>query len=940
MAGATVGEIRARLVLDSQEFSNGANRARQEMDQMGRSSASLSSQMGLVQKAALAVGGAVATGVGAAATAAANFEQQMSAVKAVSGASESEMKKMTDLAIKLGETTSFSATETAKATEELVKAGVSVTDIINGGLSGALDLAAAGNIELADAAEIASTALNAFKDDNIEVVDAANILAGAANASATDVGELKYGLSQVSAVASGVGMSFKDTSTALAVFAQNGIKGSDAGTSLKTMLANLQPTTKAQTELFFDLGLMTEDGTNKFFDQAGSLKSLSEIAGILQQSMKGMTDEQRQWTLQTLFGSDAVRGATILYKEGAKGVDEMWKAMSKVTAADVAKTKLDNLKGSFEEFKGALETLGIKIGNEFLPAFRQIVDSGTAVVRVFSNLNPGVTKTGIEMVGAAAGIALVASSAVKLATAMRGLFIAMGPTGWVITGLSILGGLLVGVKEGYDSMNTVSLEAANAKQKEIDSLNGLITEFDKLQAKTKLTSDEFARYLDINDRLKSETDPQAIARLKDEQAGLKDKSGLTNAEFKRFLELNDEVIKKSPDTEAAISGQGNAVAKNTNALKALNAEKAEELRLELEKQKNLAEKNYDKNLEKQKQLQSEINELSRQRSKSEGEVANQVAIVEATEQKLREAKLAGNAKEVESLETVLGVQKGTLLTLRGQLDTTLSKISAKNTELNKVNEEIGKLDTVKQKMVDLELRQVGLNAKKGEGIKVLNSEIARLKDARANLVNNTSAADKKKQEYRKSLAAIDSEIAKLQSAKGRVQEITGAAAEMNAALSKDITKRITTITTDVSMKTERAVSRGRGNEGTYHVGGIVGVGQINKLHTGGLASKFADRPMSHEVDIRALRNEMVLTEAQQANLMRMIDAGHTAAMSGNPAVSADVLRALVSIERAVRDSNGQVVVMDSEAVGRLVAPHVSRTQQDDIDMALLTDGRY
>nr|WGE05013.1 hypothetical protein P5640_22780 [Bacillus subtilis] len=264
---------------------------------------------------------------------------------------------------------------------------------------------------------------------------------------------------------------------------------------------------------------------------------------------------------------------------------------------------------------------------------------------------------------------------------------------------------------------------------------------------------------------------------------------------------------------------------------------------------------------------------------------------------------------------------------------------SKKEELQKINEELAKLDTVKQKMVDLELRQVGLTAKKGEGVKVIDKEIARLKDARANLVNNTSAADKKKQEYRKSLDAIDSEISKLESAKGRVQEITAEAENMNATLSKDITKRITTITTDVSMKTERAVSRGRGNEGTYHTGGIIGRGQINKLHTGGLASKFADRPMSHEVDIRALRNEMVLTEAQQANLMRMIDAGHTAAASGSPAVSAEMLHVLKAIESGVNRDGSIHISIDDQTVANATFPYYDRKMSDEVGMAQLLDGR-
>jgi len=930
LAGVSVGEITATLTLQSNQFTAGVAQAQAQMQQMGNSAKSLSSQMGLVQKAALAVGGAVVVGIGASAKAAANFEQQMSAVKAVSGATAGEMKTLTDLAIKLGESTSFSATETAQATEELVKAGVSTKDIINGGLAGALDLAAAGNLNLADAAEIASTALNAFKADSLSVSEAADILAGAANASATDVGEMKFGLAQVSAVASGIGMSFKDTATALAVFAQNGIKGSDAGTSLKTMLSRLEPQTKQQTEEMMELGLITSDGTNKFFDQAGSLKDLASISGILQNAFKGLTDQQRQSSLQTLFGSDAVRAGTVFYKEGAQGVEDMAAAMSKVTAAEVAKVKLDNFLGSIEEFSGAVETLGIKLGNEFLPHLRKIVDIGADLVRAFSSLNPSVVATGVAMVGTSAGIALTASSAIKLGFALRGLFAAMGPAGWIITGLSILGGLLVGVSAGYKAMNTVSLEAANAKQKEVDGINKTIKEYDGLQAKMKLTNDELLRYLDNKDALANEKDSAAIKKLNAEQDGLRKSSGLTNEEFDRFLQLNDQIIKKSPETEAAFSAQGNAIAKNTEAMKRLSAEKAEELRLELEKQKTIAERNMDGQLQKEKQLKQEINGITEQRAEKEQAVANQLATVESIEQKIAQAKQNGDKATANMLEVNLAQEKRILEAKQTELVKSTESLQKKRASLAETQKELTKLDQVNQKMVQLELRQVGLTAKKGQGVAVLDREISKLRDARSNLINNTTEADKKTAEYRESLAAIESELSQLERTKNKVIEITSQASTMNAELSKDLSKRITIITTDVTRKTERAVSRGRGNEGTYHVGGIVGK-PAGKLHSGGMASKFIDRPMSHEVDIRALRNEMVLTEAQQSNLFRMLDAGHTARVASAGGYSPQMQSDLLAIRTAIEAIKGTTIVMESEVIGRLVEPHVSRRQMDDIE---------
>ena len=322
--------------------------------------------------------------IGGAITKSADFEARMSSIKAVTGSSADVMKQFHDAAIKAGADTAFSATEAADAIEELAKAGVSTKDILNGGLTGALNLATAGELDLKEAAEIASTALNAFKKDNLSVVDAANQLAGAANASATDVHELKYGLSAVAPVASGLGLSFRDTTNALAVFAQNGLKGSDAGTSLKTMLMNLQPQTKAQTNMMRELGIITADGANQFFTAEGKVKSFAEISQVLKNSLSGLTEQQQQQALKTIFGTDAVRAATIAMNEGADGANKMQAEISKVTAAQVAAEKLNNLKGAIEGLSGSFETLQIKLGESVLPLFTTIVKYVDKLVDKFS----------------------------------------------------------------------------------------------------------------------------------------------------------------------------------------------------------------------------------------------------------------------------------------------------------------------------------------------------------------------------------------------------------------------------------------------------------------------------------------------------------------------------------------------------------------------------
>ncbi|MEC1377770.1 phage tail tape measure protein, partial [Heyndrickxia oleronia] len=422
-----------------------------------------------------------------------NFEQQMANIKAVSGATADTMDELSKLAVKYGEDTKYSSVEAGKGIEELIKAGVSLTDIINGGLEGALNLATAGELDLGDAAQIASTALNAFRADNLSVTDAANLLAGAANASATNVKEMQYGLSMVSAVASGVGLSFKDTTTALALFAQNGLRGSDAGTSLKTMLANLIPKSKEAYELFSELGLISFDtgkamqylsekgvkpasnsyqdilvsleeyaakqakvkvGSSKaeeafkkltfstgimhnaFFDANGNLKGMADIAEVVQMAMQGLTAEQRQSYLYTLFGSDAIRAANILYKEGADGIKNMYGEMSKVTALDVANTKMETTKGQIEELSGAYDTLKKTIGDALLPTVRMIVSAFQGLVDWFNNLDKSTQET-------IAGTGLLVVALMGVAGAVGILSLALGallanPVALAITG-AVLG---------------------------------------------------------------------------------------------------------------------------------------------------------------------------------------------------------------------------------------------------------------------------------------------------------------------------------------------------------------------------------------------------------------------------------------------------------------------------------------------------------------------
>jgi TP901 family phage tail tape measure protein len=382
--GRARGEI--TLVYDDK----GATAAGRDLDTLEKKGGATTAQYKKASNAMIVGGVAIAAALALAVNAAANFEERLSAISAVSGATADEMDEIRKKALQLGKDTKFSAQDAALAMEELAKAGVPVEDILNGAADAAVALAAAGEIELPRAAEIASNAMNTFSLSAQQMPHVADIIAGAANASAISVDEFGTSLAQVGAAAALAGVSLDDTATAIALMGNAGIKGSDAGTSLKTMLLNLNPVTEKQIKLMKELGIVTEDGANQFFTAEGKAKSLADIAGVLQTALAGMTDQQKLATLETLFGSDAIRAAAVIAKEGAAGFEEMATAIGQTSAAEVAAKRMDNFKGSLEQLKGSLETAAIGIGSTLLPALRSLVDFINGLIGRFLELPESV----------------------------------------------------------------------------------------------------------------------------------------------------------------------------------------------------------------------------------------------------------------------------------------------------------------------------------------------------------------------------------------------------------------------------------------------------------------------------------------------------------------------------------------------------------------------
>jgi TP901 family phage tail tape measure protein len=378
-----------------------ATKAKKSTEDLGKSVGATKQQTKDLGIGMAAAGAAMAAGIGLAVKAFADFDQAMSEVRAVSGATAGEMDQLTQAALDAGAATKFSAAEAAGAQAELAKAGISTADILGGALTGTLSLAAAGTLELATAAEVAANAMNIFNLQGEDVEHIADVLAAGANKSATDVNELGQALQQSGLVAAQAGLSLEETTGILAAFADNGLKGSDAGTSLKTALQRLVPSSAAAASAMKDIGFSA-------FDAQGNMKSISVVAEDLRTGLSGLTQEQQAATLSTIFGSDAVRAANVLYKLGGQGVREYTTAVNdQGAAADTAAIKMDNLAGDMENLRGSIETGLIKAGSGANDTLRSLTQAATNAVNAFGDLPDSVQSSVVGIAAVTSGVLLL-----------------------------------------------------------------------------------------------------------------------------------------------------------------------------------------------------------------------------------------------------------------------------------------------------------------------------------------------------------------------------------------------------------------------------------------------------------------------------------------------------------------------------------------------------
>ena len=405
---------------------------------------SISKKMKTVGDSISSIGGTLTTGVtvpvvgivGAATAVGNEFEAQMSRVQAIAGATGEELNLLTEQALQLGAQTSFSATEAAEGMENLASAGFTTEEIMEA-IPGLLDLAASSGSELATASEIAANAIRGFGLDASEAGHVADVFAEAAartNAQTEDMGNaMKY----IAPVAHTMGISLEETAAAIGIMSDAGIKGEQAGTTLRGALTRLtKPTNKM-------IGTMEELGIS-FYDNEGKMKSLTEIVKMLQDSMQGLSDEEQQYALTTLFGTESLSGMLALISRGPEELSTMTNSFKDCdgAASEMADTMLNNTSGAIEEMNGAIESLGIKIQQILAPYIVEAANKVQELVNKFLNLPESTQKTILAIAGIVAAIGPALLIIGKLISAGSAIVGVLGQVSGAIAGVSAGTGVL------------------------------------------------------------------------------------------------------------------------------------------------------------------------------------------------------------------------------------------------------------------------------------------------------------------------------------------------------------------------------------------------------------------------------------------------------------------------------------------------------------------
>ena len=358
-------------------------------------------------------------GVGVAAVkTAADFDSAMSQVAAVSGATGKDFDALRNKAREMGAKTKFSATEAAEAMNYMAMAGWKTEDMLDG-IEGVMNLAAASGEDLATTSDIVTDALTAFGLSAKDSGHFADILAAASSNANTNVSMMGETFKYCAPIAGALGFSAEDTAEAIGLMANAGIKSSQAGTALRTIMNNLAGDVKISGKAIGDVTIATTNAD-------GSMRDLSDILADCRSAFGNLTESEKAQAAESLVGKNAMSGFLALMNAGQGDIDKLSSAIDNCdgSAEKMAMTMQDNLAGQLTILKSQLQELAISFGDILMPAIRSIVSKLQGFVDKLNGMDEGTKRTIVTIVLLVASIGpllvIIGTAISKIGVAMQG----------------------------------------------------------------------------------------------------------------------------------------------------------------------------------------------------------------------------------------------------------------------------------------------------------------------------------------------------------------------------------------------------------------------------------------------------------------------------------------------------------------------------------------
>lgn len=631
--------------------------------ELGQSMTSVGKELSTKVTAPLVAIGGVATKVGM------DFKAGLSEVQALSGATGEELQKLEDRSRELGATTKFSAKEVTEGFKYMSLAGWDVQQSLDG-IDGVLELSAASGEDLARVSDILTDSISAFGDEAKDASRYADVMAAASSNANTDVAGLGEAFKMVAPVAGALGYSLEDTSVALGLMANAGVKGSAAGTALRSALTNLVKPTAQMEKKMKELNIEVKDSE-------GNMKPLDSLLQDLRSSFSDLSEDQKANAAATIFGKEAMSGMLAVLNASESDFNKLTEAIanSDGVAKEMSDTMQNNLQGKLTNLRSALEELAIKIFDALEPALSSLIDNIQNLVDWMNGLSKGAQKTIVVIAGIAAALGpllVVLGSVLTMVGGFMTVLPALIPVLVALTGpIAVVTGVLVGLgaayaltktkaDEAYKSQNELAennLELAESytevleeKSEQIDKTSELIEKtkeqmetteelvdtFENLVDKSKLTTDEFGEFLTLQTELENTKSPERISEIEERMEKLREKSGLSKEEFNKLLESNELLAEQFPEAGEVIDEYGNIIMDTTGKLRDMTQAELERMQLEIYNQMIEDLRAVNTEIDQYETLLGEVVELEDQISETKLEIADTQELIKRNEEQITE----------------------------------------------------------------------------------------------------------------------------------------------------------------------------------------------------------------------------------------------------------------------------------------------------------------